>query len=74
MANFLGNSCDFQFKLKGTESFEAYYERIELFFEANDITTEGKQKSTFLTLCGPDLYQLIRSLVAPAKTKDKTLA
>ena len=73
MAAFIGDARDFQFKLNSTESFESYYERIELYFAANNVENEGKRKATFLTLCGPDLYQLIRSLVAPEKLVDKTL-
>ena len=73
MANLIGNSSDFAFKMHGGEQFESYYERIELFFAANNVEDAGKKKATFLTLCGPELYQLIRSLVAPEKPVDKTL-
>ena len=47
MAAFIGDARDFQFKLNGTESFESYYERIELYFAANNVQDEGKKKATF---------------------------
>ena len=70
MANFIGNIREFN--PKGTESFESYSERMDLYFAANEIVVEAKKKVTFLTLCGPDLYQLLRSLTAPGKPTDKT--
>ena len=70
MANLVGNIKEFD--IKGNESFESYSERMDLFFAVNDITEKVKRKVTFLTLCGPDLYQLSKSLTAPGKPMDKT--
>ena len=52
-------------------------ERLEQFFEANDLTGEDKavkRRATFLSLIGPESYKLLRSLLAPAKPKGKSYA
>ena len=53
----------------------AYVERLEQFFEANDITGDGKaakRHATFLSVIGPAPYQLLRSLLSPTKPTEKT--
>ena len=55
------------------ENISTYLERIELYFEANEIADE-KRVSVLLTVIGPRNYGIIRSLVAPARPKDKTYA
>jgi hypothetical protein len=54
------------------ESWSQYVERVQLYFEANDVPAE-KKKAIFLTLVGPVVYKLLRSLIAPASTESKTL-
>ena len=57
------------------EEWPQYVERLEQFFEANDITGDAaavKRRSTFLSVIGPTPYKLLRSLIAPAKTTEKT--
>jgi len=44
-------------------------------FVANDLTGESKavkRCSTFISLIGPEPYQLLRSFLSPEKPKDKT--
>ena len=53
MANLIGNSSDFAFKMHGGEQFESYYERIELFFAANNVEDAGKKKATFFYTLWP---------------------
>ena len=55
------------------ETFSAYLERVDIFFQANNIA-EDKQVGIFLSLIGARTYGLLRDLVAPAKPKDKSLA
>ena len=55
------------------ETMSAYLERVEIFFQANNIAEE-KQAGIFLSLIGAKTYGLLRDLVAPAKPKEKTLA
>ena len=56
----------------GKETWIAYCERLEQYFAANDIDDAGKQRAVLLSECGSETYQLIRSLVAPEKPKNKT--
>ena len=57
------------------ETFEAYCDRVELFFLANDISaptgdTADKRVASFLTLGGPHLYKLATSLLSPIAPKN----
>ena len=57
------------------EKWTQYVERLEQFFVANDIVGEGKlvkRRATFLSVVGPTTYNLLRSLIAPAKPTEKT--
>ena len=49
---------------ESVEDFESYCTRMELFFKANDLT-EDKKVPAFLTLVGPKVYALARSLLSP---------
>ena len=53
------------------ESWTSYSERLEYFFKANDIAPE-KQHAMLIAACGPSTYQLLKSLVQPAKLEDKS--
>ena len=68
MAATLGRIREFQ---PDSETATAYLKRVQLFFLANDIAA-GKQVSVLLTLVGPKLYELLRSLVSPNLSQDKT--
>ena len=57
------------------EEWPQYVERLDQFFEANDLTGDDKatkRRATFLTVIGPSPYKLLRSLISPAKPTDKT--
>ena len=56
------------------ESWEAYVERLELYFVANDIDQAEKKRAVFLTVCGPATYKLVRNLVAPKKPAEVSYA
>ena len=45
--------------------------RLEFYLEANSITDESKKRSVLLSVIGPSAYKLVKSLVAPAKPKEK---
>ena len=66
------------------ETFNAYVERMEMFFTANNIeetTGEGsfqanqvvigRKRAIFLTEVGPEVYATLSNLLAPAKPKPK---
>ena len=53
------------------ELFSSYIERVELFFEAINISTaNNKEVAVLLSLAGSRIYLLLRSLVAPAKPNE----
>ena len=53
-----------------TETISAYLERIQLYFEANDVAN-AKQVSVLLTVIEPKVYTLLRGLLAQALPKEK---
>ncbi|KAL9978544.1 hypothetical protein ACROYT_G016071 [Oculina patagonica] len=55
-----------------TEDWRHYTERVNHFFEANEITDPDKKRSIFLVNVGAKTYKLIRSLVAPEDPKTKS--
>ena len=55
-----------------TEAWRHYIERVNHFFEANEITDPDKRRSIFLVCVGAKTYKLVRSLVAPEDPKDKS--
>ena len=56
------------------ESWTQYSERVDFFFQANEITDASKKRATLLAIIGPSAYKLLRSLVAPKKPDEKTYA
>ena len=54
------------------EEWRHYVERMNHFFEANDIDDRDKKRSIFLVSVGAKTYKLLRSLVAPEDPKTKT--
>jgi hypothetical protein len=72
MAGTIGQMSEFL--INGKEVFLNWEERLQMFFLANDIADPGKQKAVLLTVCGPELYQLVRSLTYPGKPTDHTYA
>ena len=55
-----------------TDSWQAYVERANLYFQANGISEE-KQLPVFLSSIGGKTYGLLRNLMAPTLPKDKPL-
>ena len=49
---------------EGEEEFDSYLARINLFFTANEVETD-KKVASFLTLGGPKIYALTKSLLSP---------
>ena len=54
------------------EPIEEYLERVELYFEANEIKKE-KQVAVFLSVIGRENYSLLRKMLSPVKPREKTL-
>ena len=66
MAATIGKVEEFQPEL---ESIAAYLERMELFFDANNIAT-GRRVPMFLSVIGSKHYSLLRNLLAPEKPSE----
>ncbi|VDI44588.1 Hypothetical predicted protein [Mytilus galloprovincialis] len=56
-----------------SEDWTQYVERMEHYFNANEIE-EDQKRDVFLSVCGKNTYKLIRDLLAPAKPRTKSLA
>ena len=54
-----------------SESFSTYVERLQLFFEANDVS-DGKKVPVLLSVIGAKNYALLRSLSAPTLPREKS--
>jgi hypothetical protein len=55
-----------------TDDWSHYAERLQFFFEANDIEEDSKKRASLLTIAGADTFKTIRSLLAPSKPSEKT--
>ena len=55
------------------EPWESFYERFEQFVKVNKLD-DGDLVPCLLSVVGPKTYSLLRTLVAPAKPKDKSIA
>ncbi len=56
---------------EGEEKITEYFERVELYFDANDVD-DGKKVPVLLSVIGAKTYALLRSLLAPTPPKDKS--
>ena len=54
------------------EEWTQYVERVNHFFDANDIADAGKKRAVLLLIIGPSTYALLRNLVSPAKSGEKS--
>ena len=54
------------------EEWTQYVERVNHFFDANDIADAGKKRAVLLSIIGPSMYALLRNLVSPAKPGEKS--
>jgi hypothetical protein len=52
--------------------FSEYKERLDFYFEANEVEDDDKKRAIFFTVIGPNQFSLLRDLCAPAKIKDKS--
>lgn len=67
-----GKPDDFHFD-ESEEQFDAYLERLEQYFEANDLKdTDEKTKAVFLTIVGKRTHSLWMDLCTPDKPSQKT--
>ena len=55
-----------------SEDWTSYTERLQQYFIANDVQDEDKKRALLLSNCGPQTYQLLKNLMAPAKPSGKS--
>ena len=65
----IGRISEFQ---PDNERISAYLERVELYFQANEVKAE-KQVPVLLSVIGGKTYELLRDLLAPTKPSSKSL-
>ncbi|KRZ01606.1 hypothetical protein T11_15715 [Trichinella zimbabwensis] len=53
------------FQPENGASWELYVERLNFYFEANDITSADKKRAILMSVCGPSAFVMIRSLLTP---------
>jgi hypothetical protein len=51
-----------------------YIERFTFCLEASEIKEDDKKKANLLAVCGPDLYDLVISLISPTKVSEVTFS
>ena len=54
-----------------SDSISSYLERMQLYFEANSVK-EDRKVAVLLTVVGAKTYETLRSLLSPARPRDKT--
>jgi len=69
MATQIGQIKPFQPRV---DDWDQYTERLEQYFIANSITTDGKKLAVILALVGSKTCVLLSELIAPAKPVTKT--
>ena len=67
MSNLLGLIEAFNIQ---DDKWDEYYETLEQYFIANEISDNKKLTATFITLIGKDAFSLLRSLVSPKKPSE----
>ncbi|KRZ71620.1 Transposon Tf2-11 polyprotein [Trichinella papuae] len=60
------------FQPENGASWELYVERLNFYFEANDITSAEKKRAILMSVCGPSAFVMIRSLLTPRSLNEVT--
>ena len=69
----LTTSCIEPFDVSKPEKFASYSARFDLYLQANEIEAESRKRAIFLTVCGPQLFDLLVSLASPKEVSTLTL-
>lgn len=56
------------------EDWGQYIERLDNYFDANEIADAAKQRAVLLSVCGATVYKLMRDLAAPRLPKELSYA
>ncbi|KAK3092066.1 hypothetical protein FSP39_024867 [Pinctada imbricata] len=57
-----------------SEDWNQYIERLDSYFDANEIDDAEKKRNILLSVCGKATYKLIRDLLSPVKPNTKSFA
>ncbi|KAK3089020.1 hypothetical protein FSP39_000173 [Pinctada imbricata] len=57
-----------------SEDWNQYIERLDSYFDANEIDDADKKRNILLSVCGKATYKLIRDLLSPVKPNTKSFA
>ena len=60
--------------IREKEEWSQYWERLQCFFDANDIEEDEKKRAILLTVIGSATYKVLSNLTSPTKPKEKPLA
>ena len=71
MNSLIGKLVDFD---PAVETWEQYAERLQHFFDANEIQDDSRKRSILLSVLTPKNYKLLRSLLSPEQPRDKSFA
>ena len=52
------------------ETFSEYEERLNFFFEANDVVNGAKERAILLTVIGASLFRLLKDLAMPSTVQE----
>ena len=71
MAGTLGRVEEFD---GNKDDWQQYVERLEHFFQVNDVDGAEKKRAVFLSVIGSATYKIIWNLLSPAKPGEKSYA
>ena len=71
MAGTLGRVEEFD---SNKDDWQQYVERLEHFFQANDVDGAENKRAVFLSVIGSATYKILRNLLSPAKPGEKSYA
>lgn len=61
-----------EFNVTGTETWGRYIDRLGQYFEANEITEDGRKRAILNSVVGPATYELFCKILAPNKPTESS--
>ncbi|CAI5793752.1 Hypothetical predicted protein [Podarcis lilfordi] len=57
--------------IPASESWDSYLARFDCYLQANELTevSQERKRGLFLSLCGPEVFETARALVAPVEVQ-----
>ena len=57
---------------KGGYNLIEFVERLEAYFDANEINNQGKRRNILITVCSAKIYSTMKDMLSPDKPNSKT--